>query len=164
MNLSPLKVRVLKANLNYVRTNPNGLGQDGLVWHICKHRVLYADTDCSRTVYHSNYLHYFELGRTSLMRAAAYPYREIEASGYIYPIIEVGLNIYTPLHYDDLMRIYTRPSERERVKLRFDYIITQETTNTIVCEGFTRHCATNSAGIPVAVDEKTVKLWQNFPK
>jgi len=95
MNLSPLKVRALKANLNYVRTNPNGRGQDGLVWHICKHRVLYADTDCSRTVYHSNYLHYFELGRTSLMR---------------------------------------------------------------------RHCATNSAGIPVAVDEKTVKLWQNFPK
>jgi len=156
---SSLNAKALKAHSNYVRTS-----SDGIVWHICKYRVLYADTDRSQTVYHANYLHYFELGRTSLMRAAAYPYREIEASGYVYPIIEVGLNIYTPLHYDDQMRIYTRPSERERVKLRFDYIITTETTNTIVCEGFTRHCATNSAGIPVAVDEKTVKLWQNFPK
>ncbi len=142
-----------------MRTNP-----DGWVWRICNHRVLYADTDRSRMVYHAQYLHYFERGRTSLMRAAAYPYREIEADGYVYPIIEIGLKIYTPLQYDDLMRIYTRPSKRERVKLQFDYIITLEKTNALVCKGFTRHCATNASGVPVAVDSKTVKLWQNFPQ
>ncbi len=53
----------------------------GLIWHRSQLRTLYADTDRSQVVYHSNYLRYFEFGRTSLMRDLAYPYKEIEASG-----------------------------------------------------------------------------------
>jgi acyl-CoA thioester hydrolase len=30
--------------------------------------------------------------------------------------------------------------------------------------GFTKHCALNSAGTPVAVDSKTVQLWESFPR
>jgi acyl-CoA thioester hydrolase len=137
---------------------------EGIVWHRCAHRTLYVDTDRSQVVYHANYLRYFELGRATLMRDAAYSYREIEKSGYIYPIIEIGVNYYSPLYYDDLMWIYTRPSELERVRLRFDYVITEEKSGEIVCKGFTRHCAVNHSGIPVEVDEKTVHLWKVFPK
>ncbi len=52
-------------------------------------RMLYADTDRSNVVYHANYLRYFEFGRTSLMREADYPYKEIEAKGYVYPIVDL---------------------------------------------------------------------------
>ncbi|HSO19775.1 MAG TPA: YbgC/FadM family acyl-CoA thioesterase, partial [Desulfosarcina sp.] len=107
----------------------------GLVWHRCGHRVLYADTDRSGVVYHANHLRYFELGRATLMRDAAYPYREIEESGFVYPIIQVGLDYFRPLAYDDAMCIHTRPSDMERVKLRFDYVITHEDTGEIVCKG-----------------------------
>jgi len=136
----------------------------GLVFHRCSHRALYADTDRSRVVYHANYLHYFEFGRASLMRDTAYSYREIEDSGYIYPIIEIGAEYFGPLYYDDLMYINTRPAEMERVRLRFEYIIIHGETSEIICRGFTRHCATNSSGIPVEVDEKTMHLWNIFPK
>ena len=136
----------------------------GFVWHRCRTRVLYIDTDRSQIVYHSNYLRYFELGRASLMRDAAYTYREIEEDGYVYPIIEIGVKYYMPLHYDESIWIHTRPSEIERVRLRFDYVITPEATNEIICKGFTRHCAVNSKGTPVAVDDKTVYLWNIFPK
>ncbi len=135
-----------------------------MIWHRCMARTLYADTDRSQVVYHANYLRYFEIGRVTLMRDTAYPYREIEDSGYIYPIIEVGLKFYTPLHYDDPMWIHTRPDDLERVRLSFQYVITHQETGDIVCMGFTRHCATNRSGIPVGVDEKTVQLWKNFPK
>ena len=81
----------------------------GLIWHRTVHRTLYADTDRSQVVYHSNYLRYFEFGRTSLMRDVAYPYREIEESGYVYPIIDLGITFYQSLYYDDLMYIHTRP-------------------------------------------------------
>lgn len=152
---------------------PEELGNDdpyvrdretGLVWHRCRKRTLYADTDRSAVVYHANYLRYFEFGRTSLMRDAAYPYREIEESGYVYPVIEMGVQFHGPLHYDDLMLIYTRPAELERVKLRFDYLITHLETGRVICIGFTRHCALNSSGKPVAVDPKTVHLWKTFPE
>ncbi len=158
MRPKPVNFKVLNSDERYARDKVSNL-----VWHRCKHRTLYADTDRSQLVYHSNYLIYFELGRASLMRDAAYTYREIEESGYVYPIIQVGVNYYSPLRYDDPMYIYTRPSELERVKLRFDYVITHEETNEIVCKGFTRHCATNSSGTPVGIDEKTLLLWKNFP-
>ncbi|OGQ28557.1 MAG: acyl-CoA thioester hydrolase [Deltaproteobacteria bacterium RIFCSPLOWO2_02_FULL_50_16] len=136
----------------------------GLVWHRCGHRTLYADTDRSEVVYHANYFRYFELGRTTLMRDIAHPYREIERSGYVYPVIELGIDFYSPLYYDDPFWIHTRLLKLERVKLRFDYMITHGETGKIVCTGFTRHCAINTSGIPVAIDEKTVQLWKTFPK
>ncbi len=137
---------------------------DKLVWHQCQSRTLYADTDRSQVVYHANYLRYFEFGRASLMRDAAYPYSEVEKNGFVYPIIEVGIKYYTPLYYDDPMLIHTRPSDLERVKLKFDYTITHEETGDIICIGFTKHCAINSSGTPVGIDEKTIHLWQIFPK
>lgn len=149
----------LTGNQSYVRNQA-----DGLVWHQCEHRTIYADTDCSKAVYHAKYLHYFEIGRASLMRLAAYPYREIEASGYIYPIIEIGVHYFSPLFYDDSMWIYTRPGTMERVKLQFDYIITLRGDSNIVCKGFTRHCATGKSGKPTAIDEKTILLWKKFPR
>jgi acyl-CoA thioester hydrolase len=159
MKPKPFVPETIREDDRYVRDNSTGLA-----WHRCSHRTLYADTDRSGVVYHSNYLIYFEMGRAALMRDAAYPYRVIEESGYIYPIISVGLDYFKPLLYDDPMFIHTRPSELERVKLSFDYVVTHGRTGEIVCKGFTRHCATNSSGKPVGVDDKTLELWRNFPK
>ena len=136
----------------------------GLIWHRCELRTLYADTDRSQVVYHANYLRYFELGRATLMREASYPYKKIEESGFIYPIIKVDVNYFTPLFYDDLMYIHTRPATMELVKLQFDYLITNAESGEIVCTGFTRHCAVNKNSIPVEIDQKTRRLWESFPR
>lgn len=136
----------------------------GLVWHCCRLRSLYADTDRSQVVYHSNFLRYFEFGRASLMRQAGYSYKAIEADGYVYPIIQVGVDYFSPVHYDDEMCIHTRPAQIERVKLRFDYVITHADSGAIACTGFTRHCAVNARGAPVEVDPKTARIWTLFPR
>jgi acyl-CoA thioester hydrolase len=154
----PFAPVALGADTPYVRD-----AAGGLVWHGCRLRSLYADTDRSQVVYHSNFLRYFEFGRASLMRDTGYSYKAIEAGGTIYPIIQVGVSYYSPVHYDDLMCIYTRPAELERVKLRFDYVITHEGSQAIACTGFTRHCAVNGRGTPVEVDEKTARIWKIFP-
>jgi acyl-CoA thioester hydrolase len=62
------------------------------------------------------------------------------------------------------MWIYTRPGQLERVRLTFDYIVLDEENRKIICKGFTRHCAINAAGLPVAIDKKTIHLWKVFPK
>ncbi len=134
------------------------------IWHRSQMRTLYVDTDRSQVVYHANYLRYFEFGRAELMRGANYPYKQIEESGFVYPIIQTGLNYYTPLFYDDLMFIHTRPAQLELVKLQFEYLITRAEDGEIICTGFTKHCAVNSDGIPVEIDRKTIKLWDQFPK
>ena len=158
MRPKPFVPRALNGNPNYVTDRTSGM-----VWHRCRSRTLYADTDRSQVVYHANYLRYFEFGRATLMRDTAYPYKEVEESGFVYPIIKVDIDYYCPLHYDDAMVVYTRPSSLERVRLQFDYVITHEQTGDIVCKGFTRHCAVNASGTPVEVDPKTVRLWETFP-
>ncbi|MEE4243005.1 MAG: thioesterase family protein [Desulfopila sp.] len=135
----------------------------GKIWHRSETRTLYVDTDRSQVVYHANYLRYFEFGRASLMREAKYPYKEIEESGFIYPIIKTELNYYSPLFYDDLIYIHTRPGSMELVKLQFDYLITRADNGEICCTGYTKHCAVNDRHIPVEIDQKTINLWKEFP-
>ena len=158
MKPKPFRPEIFNNDQHYVRDSSTGF-----VWHRCEYRTLYADTDRSEIVYHANYLRYYEFGRTSLMRDVAYSYKEIEESGYVYPIIDLGISFYQPLYYDDRMYIHTRPTHLERVRLQFDYIITHAEKGYIICIGFTKHCALNSAGNPVAVDPKTVHLWKTFP-
>jgi acyl-CoA thioester hydrolase len=158
MKPKPFVPLLLDGDSHYVKDRTSGK-----VWHRCETRTLYADTDRSQVVYHANYLRYFEFGRASLMRDAAYPYKEVEQSGYIYPIIKVDIDYFRPLYYDDAMWVHTRPAALERVRLQFDYVITHRESGDIVCRGFTRHCAVNTAGTPVEVDPKTVHLWAIFP-
>ena len=52
-------------------------------------RVIYADTDQMGVVYHSNYLRYFEIGRTELLRELGISYKDMEACGLFLPVKEV---------------------------------------------------------------------------
>jgi acyl-CoA thioester hydrolase len=134
----------------------------GLKWHASENRVLYADTDRSGVVYHSNYLRYFEMGRAALMRDWGHTYREIEEAGYVYPIVDAALKYENYLRYDELMRIYTRPARIERVKLTFDYVILSADTGKVACRGHTTHCCLNRDFAPVAVDPRSARLFADY--
>ena len=135
----------------------------GLVWHRVSHRVLFADTDRTGVVYHGNYFRFFELGRSTLLRDAGFPLKQVEADGYLYPIFQVGLDFFRPMDYDAPIFVHTRFRELAAVRVDFDYIITHAETGLVSCRGFTRHCATNRQGRPVAVDPLTVAVFHNFP-
>jgi acyl-CoA thioester hydrolase len=135
----------------------------GLVWHRVAHRVLFADTDRTGVVYHANYFRFFELGRATLLRDAGFPFRQIEADGYAYPIFQLGLDFFRPLEYEDPIWVHTRFRELHRVRVDFEYTITHAESNVVLCRGFTRHCATNRKGRPVEVDAITVAVFNRFP-
>ncbi len=158
MRPKPFMPTVLNDDKRFVRDQTSDL-----VWHRVFHRPLYIDTDRSGVVHHANYLRYFELGRSELMRDLGYPYREVEADGFVYPIIELGNSYYQPLQYDDPMWVHTRPAQLERVRVRFDYLITNADSGEVLCQGFTRHCCLGSSGKPAPIDEQTTKFWQSFP-
>ena len=65
-------------------------------------RVIYGDTDAGGVVYNANYLRYFEVGRTEMMRAWAVPYSEIEKRGLVLPVTESYVRYKAPALYDDL--------------------------------------------------------------
>lgn len=160
MRPDPFKPEPLSHDERFARD-----AQTGLVWHRTFSRPLYADTDRSRVVYHANYLRFFELGRATLMRDLSFPYAEVEANGFVYPITRLELSFHVPLQYDEPMWIHTRPRPLERVRVTFDYVIIHGETGAIVCKGYTTHCALRGeTGRPTAVDPHTLKMWERFPK
>jgi acyl-CoA thioester hydrolase len=84
-------------------------------------RVRYAETDAMGVLHHSLWPVYWEVGRTDLLRAVYRPYAEIEAEGILFPLVDYGVRMDLPAHYDDSIEIRTRLTELGRVRLRFDY-------------------------------------------
>lgn len=118
--------------------------------HRCHYRVLYGDTDAAAVVYNANYLRFFEIGRTELMREHVCSYREIEELGLLFPVIECYTRFKAPARYDDLLIIETRLSELKKITCKFTYrILRQESTTNkeqLLAKGHTIHAAINREG------------------
>ena len=73
-------------------------------------------------VYHAHVLDWFEAARTEALRAAGLPYRQLEATGFIMPVVDVAVRYHASIHYDDLVEIETAfPSVGVRVPI--DYAV-----------------------------------------
>ncbi len=67
--------------------------------------VRYAETDMMGIVYHANYLPWFEVGRTTLLKEIGVPYRKLEEEGFRLPVLEVSAKYIRPAVYDDTLEI-----------------------------------------------------------
>ena len=109
--------------------------------------VRYAETDMMGIVYHGNYLPWFEVGRTTLLKECGLPYRELEAQGYRLPVIEVGVKYLKPALYDDLITVITRLTERPQLRIHLEYEVRRDAE--LLVTGFTTHAFINKSGEPV---------------
>lgn len=109
--------------------------------------VRYAETDMMGIVYHGNYLPWFEVGRTTLLKECGLPYRELEAQGYRLPVLEVGVKYSKPALYDDLLTVITRLNERPTLRIRLEYEVRRG--DDLLVTGFTTHAFINQKGEPV---------------
>ena len=119
-------------------------------------RVIYADTDMMGVVYHANYLKWFEIGRSELLREIGIIYADLELSGYKLPVTRVECHYLSPAKYDDLVVIETEISTIKRASLRFDYTIHDEKEERILAEGFTLHPFVNRDGKIVRIPQYVV--------
>ncbi|WP_051309218.1 acyl-CoA thioesterase [Desulfogranum japonicum] len=126
-----------------------------------QYRVIYGDTDAAAIVYNANYLRYFEIGRTEMMRAWAMPYTAIEKLGCILPVTESYIRFKAPARYDDLITIATSLVELKNVSCRFHYAITRQEENekeTLLVKGFTTHACVDMAGKLTAFPREVVEM------
>ena len=83
--------------------------------------VRYAETDMMGIVYHANYLPWFEVARTQLLREQGFPYRQLEADGYRIPVLEVAAKFIRPAVYDDNLTIVVIMREKPLLRIRLEY-------------------------------------------
>lgn len=119
-------------------------------------RVRYPEVDRMGFAHHGNYLVWFELGRTELMREAGVPYSEVEARGLYFPVVEAGARFRLPAYYDDELEVRTIVLPICGATVRFEYRIVRPKTAETLTTGFSVHAATDARGKPGRIPKPLV--------
>ena len=114
--------------------------------NVTTYRVIYGDTDQMGVVYYANYLRWFEIGRTELLRQVGMPYSSVEENGFFFPVIEVSCRYLKPARFDDEIAIETTLTALSRVTLEFSYKISRKQDGQLLAEGATRHACVDREG------------------
>ena len=123
-------------------------------------RVRYQETDQMGVAYYANYLIWFEVGRTELMRNLELPYREFEKSDIFLPVLKVYCEYKQPARYDDELKIITRLESLHNVRLVFNYEIKR--SEELLASGYTEHAFVNNSGRPVVLKKFSPFLWNRL--
>ena len=107
--------------------------------HEIQIRVRYQETDGQRRVHHANYLNYFEVARTEMLRGSGVTYRDLEDAGVFLVVSEATCSYKAPADYDDLLTIRTWIEKVGGASLRHGYEVVRDTmilargTTVVVC-------------------------------
>ncbi len=123
-----------------------------------KIRVIYADTDAMGIVYHTNYIRWFETGRTEFFRSIGIAYRDVESGGFNLPLTQAYCHYHLPARYDDLVLLETDIDFIKRASIKFVHKIWDEGHKNLLAEGYTVHACTDSFGkvirIPAMITDR----------
>lgn len=112
--------------------------------HEIEIRVRYQETDAMGVVHHANFLTYFEMGRTELLRANGYDYRRVEEGGVFMVIVEARCRYRRPARYDDLLRLRTVVTQVGAAKIEHEYQLFRG--DELLADGHTTLACVDRAG------------------
>lgn len=120
--------------------------------------VRYKETDRMGVVHHSNYLIYFEEGRTSFIKERGISYKEIEERGLLLPVVSVNVSYKKGATYDEVITVKTRLSALKVARCTFSYEVYSQ-IGELICSGSTTHAFTNPALRPVNLKKEAPDLY-----
>ncbi|HEY2906352.1 MAG TPA: thioesterase family protein [Vicinamibacterales bacterium] len=127
---------------------------------ITRLRVRYAETDQMGVVYYANYLVWFEVARTDLLRGSGWSYREMEAEGVALPVIEAHCDYKQSARYDDELEIRTMGTMMSPVRVRFAYEVVRPADDATLATGHTVHAALDRSGRPCRLPERVRSVFE----
>lgn len=118
-----------------------------MIKHSVQIAVRYAETDMMGIVYHGNYLPWFEIGRTALLKEHGISYRELENAGFLLPVLEVGVKYLRPAYYDDELTIVTTLADKPLLRIELTYEVRRG--DELLATARTAHAFIDREGRPV---------------
>jgi acyl-CoA thioester hydrolase len=85
-------------------------------------RAEFYDLDPMQVVWHGNYPRFLELGRNALLDRIGYGYKEMTATGWAFPVVEMSLRYGKPIRLGQVVRVEAALVEWEN-RLVIDYQI-----------------------------------------
>ena len=114
-------------------------------------RVRYAEADRMGLLHHSNYLVYFEQGRTELLRSQGLSYRELEDQGFLLVLTRAEVRFRRPVRYDDLLTLRTTVVRTTAVRIDHRYEVLRD--GELMAEGTSTLACVDRQGRPQALPE-----------
>jgi acyl-CoA thioester hydrolase len=106
--------------------------------------VPFHDVDPMGVVWHGNYFRYLEVAREALLKQFDYGYREMEASGYVWPIVDVRLKYIAPVQFEQQIIVQAQLEEFEN-RLRIGYQVFDAHSGKRTTSGYTLQVAVHIA-------------------
>jgi acyl-CoA thioester hydrolase len=122
-------------------------------------RVRYAETDKMGVVYYANYFVWFEVGRTDLLRASGWNYREMEVDGFALPVIEAHCTYRESAKYDDEIEVRTSGAMLSPVRVQFTYEVVRMADAATLATGTTVHATLDRNGRPCRLPPRVRTLF-----
>ncbi len=97
-------------------------------------------------LHHSNYLPFFEMGRTELLRLYGVSYRELEERDVLFVVTKITVNFKRPARYDDEIELVTKVIKQTHVRIDHAYEIYNTQTHVLLCTGESTIACINRAG------------------
>jgi acyl-CoA thioester hydrolase len=110
-------------------------------------------------VYYANYLVWFEVGRTDLLRSLGWSYREMELAGVSLPVIEAHCAYQRPTRYDDEIEIRTVGRLLSPVRMEFEYEVITKHNQEVAATGKTVHAAVDPSGRPCRLPPRVREVF-----
>ena len=106
--------------------------------------VPFYDVDPMLVVWHGHYVKYCEQARCSLLRAIDYDYPAMQASGYLWPVVELHLRYVQSARYGQRLRARATIVEYEN-RLKIAYLITDRDSGERLTKGHSVQVAVHAA-------------------
>lgn len=123
-------------------------------------RVYYEDTDAGGVVYHSNYLKYFERGRTEYLRDRGFSVGELARQGFIFPVVHVEIYYRAPAFHDDLIKVETAVLEIKKSSFTFAQQIIRTTDEKLLVEGRVKLACVGPGMKPKRLPEQIIQAMK----
>ncbi|MCU4676654.1 acyl-CoA thioesterase [Catenovulum sp. 2E275] len=115
--------------------------------------VQFYDVDSMRVVWHGSYVKFLEIARCELLKKFDYNYLKMEASGYLWPIVDMRLKYVSSAKLGQIIEVEANLIEYES-RLKIEYIIRDATSKQVLTKAYT---------IQVAVDMQNNEMLYQSP-
>jgi len=130
-------------------------------------RVRYVECDAMGYLHHSNYLPFFEMGRTELLRLCGMSYRDLEERGIFFVVTRIGVTYKKPARYDDQLELVTRIARQTHVRIDHAYELFNAENRLLLCTAESTIACVNREGqiapIPDILTASRLALKQTRP-
>jgi len=131
-------------------------------WHETEIRVRYAETDKMGIVHHSNYLIWFEAGRSDLCRARGFSYKEMEEQdGCHIAVVDARCRYKAPARYDDEVIVRTQLKNLRESLVHFAYDLLRAGDGLLLAEGETTHVVIDREMRKTAIPGKYLAIFKH---